>query len=107
MKKLKYKDVTFDCFCLVDNEKDIYTEGNDANENTNLKDYDEIIGTYICPHCIKKYGLYKETETTEVEINEHCQLEDSDLLGSVCCIDGCYNDNTYDIWLDTKQCSLI
>ena len=37
--------------------------------DVNIEDYEEV-NVYICPHCIKKYGLYKETETTEEQIDE-------------------------------------
>ncbi len=61
---------------------------------------------YICPHCIKKYGLYKETETTEQQIDEVISSQSEgnyDYYDLTCGIDGCQNKDSFDGWLSIER----
>ena len=105
MKELHYKGMVFDDF-------ELYGEGESGEEiygdynSDSLENFDSV-DVYICPECVKKYGLYKETETnkdeneTEIEYMKECEGE-----GCICGIKGCYNGNSYDINLNINICSL-
>lgn len=111
MNKLLYnKKVAFDDFQL-------YREADNSSECEYGYPQDEIViseweeaNVYICPHCIKKYGLYNETETTEEKINKVLEAqasEDYDYYGMTCGVDGCYNEDAFDGWLSIRKSELI
>ena len=64
MKKLIYKGIEFDDFQLYNGEPERYGDCNSES----LDGFDGV-DVYVCPHCIKKYGLYSECGTTEEKVN--------------------------------------
>lgn len=109
MNKLLYdKRVLFDDFQL-------YSEANNSSEygyphdQINIEEWEEV-NVYICPHCIKKYGLYKETETTEEKINEVINEQakgNYDYYDLTCGVDGCYNKDSFDGWLSIQKSEIF
>lgn len=111
MNKLLYNEkVVFDDFQL-------YREANNSSkceygyphDETTLDDWAEV-NIYICPHCIKKYGLYKETETNEHEINKVLEEQASGnyfYYDLTCGVNGCYNTDSFDGWLPIKKSKLM
>lgn len=111
MNKLIYDNkVVFDDFQL-------YKEADNSNgceydypENeTNIEEWEEV-NVYICPHCIKKYGLYNETETTEEMIDRVIADQKNgnyDYFDLVCGIDGCNNKDSFDGWLSIDKSRLL
>ena len=60
-------------------------------------------------HCIKKYGLYEETETTEEEINKIIadqKNDDYNYYDLICGVNGCNNKDSFDGWLSIKKSEL-
>lgn len=107
MNKLIYDGkVKFDDFQLYrEAENSSGCEYGYPSDNVNIKDYEEV-NVYICPHCIKKYGLYKETETTEEQIDEAIKSQSEgnyDYYDLTCGIDGCQNKDSFDGWLSIKK----
>ena len=111
MNKLLYDGrVKFDDFQL-------YREANNSSECEYGYPQDEIVidkweevNVYICPHCIKKYGLYEETETNEEKINKVLEEQANgnyDYYGFVCGVDGCNNTDSFDAWLSIKKGELV
>ena len=111
MNKLLYNGkIKFDDFQL-------YRETNNKNESEYGYPQDEItineweeVGVYICPHCIKKYGLYKETETNEEKINNVLEAQTKgnyDYYDLVCGIDGCNNTDSFDGWLSIEKSEIL
>jgi len=111
MSKLLYNGkVKFDDFQL-------YRESNNSGgceygypqDKTTIEEWEEV-NVYICPHCIKKYGLYEETETSEAEIDEvlKAQAEGNYLYYDLTCgVDGCQNTDSFDGWLSIKKSKLV
>lgn len=102
LRKLKYKNILFDSFCFTDENSIVY------KDESNIDTLDEMTGGgwgYICPHCIKKYELYSETDLTESQVDNIINSGEKDTL--VCCVDGCHNENAYDINFDIKECSVV
>lgn len=111
MNKLIYDNkVVFDDFQL-------YREANNSGgceysypENeTTIEEWEEV-NVYICPHCIKKYGLYNETETTEEMIDRVIADQKNgnyDYFDLVCGIDGCNNKDSFDGWLSIDKSRLL
>ena len=105
MKKLLYKGIEFDDFQLYNGEPERY-----GDCNSESLDGFEGAEVYICPCCVKKYGLYKEAETTE-EQNNSCiedMIEEPEHYDHpICGVKGCNNGNSHDGWLDIKECQLV
>ncbi len=109
MKKLLYKGIEFDDFQLYrETENSSGCEyGYPTDENLNTKDWEEA-DVYICPHCIKKYGFYEETDLSEKQLEQIIFDENSGIADDfICCVDGCYNKNAFDINFKTEDCKLI
>lgn len=70
MKKLIYKGVEFDDFQLYNGEPERY--GDCQSESL---DGFEGVDVYVCPHCVKKYGLYSECGTTEEKAQDKALQE--------------------------------
>lgn len=110
MNKLIYNNkVVFDDFQL-------YREADNSSEceygypysKTMIEEWEEV-NVYICPHCIKKYGLYKETETTEEEIDKVIADQKNgnyNYYDLTCGVDGCYNKDSFDGWLSIEKSRL-
>ena len=110
MNKLIYdKRVMFDDFQLyreADNSSEC--EYGYPQDKTNINEWEEV-NIYICPHCIKKYGLYKETETTSEQIEEIIAGQKNEnymYYDLICGIDGCNNKDSFDGWLSIKKSEL-
>lgn len=100
MKKiLKYKGIEFDSYALFDKD-DLDLVFDDASEDFTLDSVD-FGEAYVCPHCIKKNNLYKETYTTESMLNE---VENT---GYICCVRGCNNMDAYSITMQVENCELV
>lgn len=101
MKRLKYKNIEFDSFCFSDDKNEVY------KDEGNIDTLDKMTGGwgYICPHCIKKYGLFSETDLTEQQVDSIINDSEEDEL--VCCVNGCFNKNGYDINFDVSECSIL
>ena len=110
MNKLIYNNkVVFDDFQLyreADNSSEC--EYGYPEDKTTIDKWDEV-NVYICPHCIKRYGLYKETETTEEEIDRVIADQRNgkyNYYDLTCGVDGCYNKDSFDGWLSIKKSRL-
>lgn len=106
---LKYKQAIFEDFLLRGEPTKEY--GNNNSENLKNFDFADI---FVCPHCIKKYGLYNECGVNKEEIS--CRLKETSYKGisfgnyleKVCCgIKDCNNNNSYDGTLETNKSQLI
>lgn len=105
MSKLRYKDILFDSFSFSDDDCKIYID--ESNAKT-LEGFEGGGWGYICPHCIKKYGFYEETGLTEEQLGQIIHAEHNDVIDDfICCVDGCYNKNAFDINFRTEDCELI
>lgn len=110
MNKLVYdKRVVFDDFQL-------YREANNSGEceygypysKTTIGEWEEV-NVYICPHCIKKYGLYEESETTIEQIDKIIAEQRNgnyQYYDLTCSVDGCYNKDSFDVYLSIKKSRL-
>lgn len=107
MKKLLYKGIEFDDFYLYrETENSSQCEYKYPHTAQAVDGFEEA-DVYICPHCIKKYGLYEETETTAEEIENIIQNElEGEYDDITCGVKGCYNKNSFDGWLNISECSL-
>lgn len=97
-------EVTFDDYCLYNGATDEYSENGEK-----LDGY-EIADVYICPHCIKKYGLYSESDITENNVDasiEDCTENGYSSDTPVCGVKGCYNTESFDGTLLTALCRVI
>ena len=104
MKSLIYKGVVFDDFQLYGvnkNGEELYG----YYETKSLRGYDGA-DVYICPLCVKKYGLYTEAETDEAknEADIECMKECN---RPICGVKGCNNGNAYDCYLTIDECGLV
>jgi hypothetical protein len=103
MKKLLYKGIEFDDFQLYNGEPERY--GDCQSESL---DGFKSVDVYVCPHCIKKYGLYAECGTTEEKINEQIEMDmECNYHDLVCGVKGCYNRNSLDGYFSTGGCQLM
>lgn len=103
--KLQYKDVVFDSFSFSDDDCKEYIDESNANS---LQGFEGGGWGYICPHCIKTYELYNETDLSENEVDEIIDEESHGVADDlICCVDDCYNKNAYDINFETSKCKLI
>ena len=108
MKKLIYKGIWFDDFQLyreADNSGGC-EYGYATDEDLSTEGWEEA-NVYICPHCIKKYGLYKEAETDVKTVDEYINGEyDDGYFSLVCGVKGCYNRNSFDCCIDIAGCQI-
>ena len=108
MKKLICKGIEFDDFQLYreTNNSAECEYGYSTDENLNVKDWEEV-NVYICPHCIKKYGLYTEAETDVETVEKYISGEYDDGVHSMTCgIKGCENGNSFDCCLSITECKV-
>ena len=108
-KLIRYKNkVTFDLFIVYGEYE------NDENwwegEDIPIEKADSL-NTYVCPWCVKKYGLYKEMDTTPEKIDEEIEFYrdcDPESLDFTCGVKGCYNgaaDDTFNVgW---ENCEIV
>ena len=108
MSRLVYENkVVFSDFKL-------YREANNSGgcdysypENETTIDEWEEVNVYICPHCIKKYGLYEETETTKEEIDDAIKMKTcGDYFDLTCGVSGCGKNNPFEGWLHINKSKL-
>lgn len=103
MKKLLYKGVEFDDFQLYNGEPERY--GDCQSESI---DEFEGVDVYVCPSCVKKYGLYAECNTTEEKVNAEIDVDvECNYYDMTCGVKGCYNRNCYDGYFSTEGCQLV
>ena len=103
MKKLIYKGIEFDDFQLYNGEPERY-----GDYNTESLDGFSSVDVYVCPHCIKKYGLYAECGTTKEKVNEQIEMDmECNYHDLVCGVKGCYNRNSLDGYFSTEGCQLV
>ena len=103
MKKLLYKGIEFDDFQLYNGEPERY-----GDYNSESLDGFEGVDVYVCPHCVKKYGLYSECGTTEEKVNEQIEMDmECNYHDLVCGVKGCYNRNSLDGYFSTEGCQLV
>lgn len=103
MKKLLYKGIKFDDFQLYNGEPERY-----GDYNSESLDKFEGVDVYVCPHCIKKYNLYAECDTTEEEVNRQIKEDlECNYYDLVCGVKGCYNKNANDGYFSTEGCLLV
>lgn len=110
MNKLIYDNrVVFDDFQLYrEADNSCECEYGYPEDKTTIDKWDEV-NVYICPHCIKRYGLYKETETTEEEIDRVIADQKNgnyNYYDLTCGVDGCNNKDSFDGWLPIKKSRL-
>ena len=103
MKKLLYKGIIFDDFVLYNLDPEKY-----GNGNVKSLDGFSSVDIYVCPHCIKKHNLYAECFVTEKAVEADIETESENVYeGAVCGVYDCYNTNSYDGYISTKECQLI
>ena len=109
MKKLLYKGIEFDDFQLYNGDTGDY-----GDYNSESLDKFNSANIYVCPHCIKKYELYKECGVFKEEIES--VINNAEYNGItfgthhqdiICGVKGCNNPNSYDCMINTKECQLI
>ena len=110
MNKLIYNEkVVFDNFQLFrEANNSCECEYGYPEDKTTTEEWEEV-NVYICPHCIKRYGLYKETETTKKQIDKiilNQKDNNYDYFDLTCGIDGCNNKYSFDGWLSIKKSKL-
>jgi hypothetical protein len=106
MKLLKYKGVLFESFSSYLEGKEDYKD--EASMETIREG--ESIYSYICPECILANELYKETDTTETEVNNMIdENQESYAMVSpcICCVKDCENLGGLDIDFENEHCELI
>ena len=111
MNKLIYdKKIVFDDFQLYrESDNSCESEYGYPENKTTIEEWEEV-NVYICPHCIKKYGLYNETETTREQIDKVIADQKNGgykYYDLTCGVDGCYNKDSFDGWLSIKKSELI
>lgn len=106
MKKLNYKGVTFDSFAFSNDDSTKYI---DESNVVSLEEFQGGGWGYICPECIKKHGLYAETDLTENEVESEIVNKENryGYDGIICCVDGCNNLDACDINFKTDMCELV
>ena len=75
-----------------------------------FEDRATCVSTQICPWCIKKYGLYEETNRTPESVEEEIKFytdADPEDLDYVCGVLGCENGAAEYMDLDWKDCEVI
>ena len=109
MKKLLYKGIEFDDFQLYNGDTGDY-----GDYNSKSLDRFNSANVYVCPHCIKKYELYKECGVFKEEIES--VINNSEYNGItfgthhqdiICGVKGCNNANSYDCMINTEDCKLL
>ncbi len=108
MKRMIYREnVEFKVFKLYKeaNNSDGCEYGYPIEENLSTSDYEEA-NAYVCPRCIKKYGLHEETETTKEEIDELIKHQEGCEYNIPCGVDGCSNEYTLEALFDIAKCRL-
>ena len=109
MKKLLYKGIEFDDFQLYRKAENSSgcEYGYPTDENLNTKDWEEV-DVYICPHCIKKYNLYEESDTCVETVEQYIDGEYSnDMYSTICGVKGCNNKNAFDCYINIKDCQFL
>lgn len=98
IEKIRYKGINFDFFFLYNHRKG-YIGG--PCEEVNEQDIDSI-GLAVCPHCINKYRLYAETDSTPEsvarEIAEYGDEKPED-FSATCGVEGCNNGLADDFYI--------
>lgn len=103
MRKLLYKGIIFDDFMLYNLDPEKY-----GNGNVKSLDGFSSVSFYVCPRCIKKHNLYNECCVTEKVVEAEIEAEAENVYeGMVCGVYDCYNTNSYDGYISTKECQLI
>lgn len=109
MKKLLYKGIEFDDFQLYNGDTGDY-----GDYNSESLDRFNSANIYVCPHCIKKYELYKECGVFKEEIES--VINNTEYNGItfgthhqdiICGVKGCNNPNSYDCMINTEDCKLL
>lgn len=109
MKKLLYKGIEFDDFQLYNGDTGDY-----GDYNSKSLDRFNSANVYVCPHCIKKYELYKECGVFKEEIES--VINNVEYNGTtfgahhqdiICGVKGCNNPNSYDCMINTEDCKLL
>lgn len=100
-KKLNYKNITMDAFTFYNEDKDEHKQ----EDNIKSLDFNGYGWSYICPHCVKKYNLYKEVGTKEQAIEDVINSGYEDDF--ICCIDGCENKNAMEFSFEINECELV
>ena len=109
MKKLLYKGIEFDDFQLYrEAENSSGCEyGYPTDEDLSTEGWEEA-DVYICPHCIKKYSLYSETDTCVETVEQYISGEFDDGMHSMTCgVKGCNNGNSFDCCINIKGCQFL
>lgn len=108
MQILVYKGIEFDDFALYRwaNNSAECEYGYPSDRKLNLSEWEEV-NAYICPHCIKKYGLYNESQSYEELVEKFISGEcDNDEYLMTCGVKGCNNGKTFDSCWGARRCSL-
>lgn len=108
-KLIRYKNVTLDYFTVYGDWKNVEEEEWYEGDNIDTQKADSL-SSQICPWCIKKYGLYSETETTPEYIDDDIAFydgEDKEELDWTCGVSGCSNGAAIDFWVNWKDCEIV
>ena len=109
-KLIRYKNkVTFDYFTVYSDWELTEEEWYEGDDIPTEKAYS--LSSQICPWCVKKYGLYKEMNTTPEEVDEEINFyksENPESLDFICGVFGCNNGAaSQDFDVDWKDCEIV
>lgn len=107
--RYKNKNIVFDYFTVYgdwENLGEEWYEGDDIDTDKAVSMWSQI-----CPWCVKKYGLYKEMNTTPEKIDKVIDFyknENLEDLDSTCGVSGCNNgaaSQNFDV--EWKDCEIV
>lgn len=101
-------EVTFADYLLHAAENSYPEDGVCSENGKSLEGYDRA-SVYVCPHCIKNYGLYAECNTDENEINAFIKFigmfgETAD--STTCEVENCGRHNALGGSISTTLCRI-
>jgi len=103
MSVLSYKNkVNFDSFMVetIAEGLEPLTESSAAQKISKSKYYGA--SAYMCADCIKKYSMLKEAG-----IKSESELPEADPDDFDCCVEGCSNVGSLDVWLRPENCEIV
>lgn len=103
VKKIIYKGIAFDDFT-------IYCESSDIQPMDEMEEKPVSFASQVCPWCCKRYGFFKEIDSTPESIDWVIQMyagEDPTTLNEfICGVEGCTNGISDDMWMSPEDVTL-
>lgn len=103
--RIIYKGIKFDDFRIYDEN------GNGCDPYQEFDYEPDAYGSYVCPWCCARYGLYTEVDRTpesvKKEIDLYAEEDPAEYNELICGIEGCWNGIADDAWFDADQVEAI